>query len=134
MNPRPATPGRLVSVVVPHLNQADQLTRCLESLQAQSITTAAFDIIVVDNGSAALPTDICGQFDNVRLITETVPGPGPARSAGASVSAGDILAFIDADCIADHRWLEAIVNQFTSDGGMAILGVMFALLMPIPEK
>ena len=34
-----------------------------------------------------------------------MPGPGPARNRGVAVAKGDILAFIDADCLASPDWL-----------------------------
>jgi len=36
------------------------------------------------------------------------------RQKGASIAKGDIIAFIDADSIADPRWLEQIAKSFTN--------------------
>lgn len=99
----PATPSLPISVVVPHLNQPDFLVRCLQSLQAGAVQPA--QIIVVDNGSAQMPEAICAQFEGVRLLREDTPGPGPARNLGVAHSSGEVLAFIDADCLADPEWL-----------------------------
>ena len=109
-----------VSVIVPHINQADYLRRCLESLSGQSFARA-FEIVVVDNGSHVLPTAICSSFDNVRLEQEPVPGPGPARNKGVALSRAPILAFVDADCIADRNWLSTIVAAF-GDGSIDVIG------------
>jgi glycosyltransferase involved in cell wall biosynthesis len=98
----------LISVIIPHLNQPDHLRRCLASLQDQTFNMADVEIIVVDNASKVVPAEICQAFAGVRLDQEMTPGPGPARNKGVSQSRGQILAFIDADCIADRGWLEAI--------------------------
>ena len=95
----------LISVIVPHLNQAEQLRRCLESLRRQTYPVEHFEIIVVDNGSKALPTAEVGEHPNAKLEREATPGPGPARNRGVAVARGNVLAFIDADCIADQGWL-----------------------------
>jgi glycosyltransferase involved in cell wall biosynthesis len=98
-----------VSVIIPHLNEPDDLRRCLAALVAQKADGIPFEIIVVDNGSRELPTEICA---GVRLEQELTPGPGPARNRGASVAGADIIAFIDADCLADAGWIRGIVECF----------------------
>jgi glycosyltransferase involved in cell wall biosynthesis len=117
----PAT-APLISVIIPHLNQHDRLRRCLTSLQDQTFNMADVEIIVVDNGSKILPTEICDAFMGVRLAQEMIPGPGPARNKGVSLSRGQILAFIDADCIADPGWLEAIATELKTAESPGIIG------------
>jgi len=89
-----------ISVVIPHLNQPEILARCLAALREN--TRAPDEIIVVDNGSDVLP-DVPA---NMTLLQEKTPGPGPARNLGVQHSTGDVLAFIDADCLARFDWLE----------------------------
>jgi glycosyltransferase involved in cell wall biosynthesis len=108
-----------ISVVIPHLNQHDMLAHCLNSLMAG--TRAADEITVVDNGSYALPEAVCADYPGVRLLREKTPGPGPARNCGVAASTGDILAFIDADCIAAPDWLAAGAAAM-ADPDTAILG------------
>jgi glycosyltransferase involved in cell wall biosynthesis len=99
-----------VSVIIPHLNQPDFLLRCLQSIALQSYDQSLVDVIVVDNGSKKLPTEICQQFPNVKLLYEATPGPGPARNKGIETAQTEVLAFIDADCIADENWLMSLVS------------------------
>lgn len=90
-----------ISVVIPHLNQPQMLARCLGSLRDG--TRQPDEIIVVDNGSDVLPV----VPDDVILLQETaLAGPGPARNLGVAHATGDVLAFIDADCLARFNWLE----------------------------
>lgn len=112
----------IVSVVVPHLNQPDRLRACLESLARQAFDMRRVETIVVDNGSTHLPSGICAGFEGVRLVEEPVPGPGPARNRGVSVSRGRLLAFIDADCTADPGWLGAIEAALTGAGSPTVIG------------
>lgn len=107
-----------ISVVIPHLNQPAFLERCLASLAAGS--RQPDEIVVVDNGSASLPEAICATH-GVRLLHEAVPGPGPARNRGIAATTGEILAFIDADCLADPGWLAAAAEAM-SDPRAMILG------------
>lgn len=118
-----------ISVIIPHLNQPEALERCLASLRSGS--RSADEIIVVDNGSTELPRSICDAEEGVLLLQERDPGPGPARNTGIAASSGDVLACIDADCIADSAWLEQAEAAIT-DPDAEILGgdVRIALANP----
>jgi len=110
----------LISVVIPHLNQSDALARCLSALEKS--TRQPDEIIVVDNGSVQMPEDVVARYPAVRLLRETTPGPGPARNLGVAGSNGDVVAFIDADCLADPDWLARAEMQFAKGGSNKILG------------
>jgi GT2 family glycosyltransferase len=97
----------LVSVIVPHLNDYDNLDACLTLLQAQSFPGERTEIIVADNGSSRgldVVRGIVGSRGKVIEVAER--GAGPARNAGARASRGEAIAFIDSDCRPDTRWLE----------------------------
>ncbi|QOZ10449.1 glycosyltransferase family 2 protein [Bradyrhizobium sp. CCBAU 51765] len=111
-----------ISVVVPHLNQPGALKTCLSSLDAQSIPRDWFEIVVVDNGSVTLPTDVVAQYPGVRLLCEARPGPGPARNTGVAAGSGEVLAFIDADCRAHPDWLSSVWRSLHSLPSGTVLG------------
>lgn len=112
----------LITVVVPHLNQPAFLETGLAALHAQEGVKSEIEIIVVDNGSRELPESICAKWSNVRLVSESVPGPGPARNKGVQHANGELLAFIDADCKAHPGWLSAIERAFEDPECMIIGG------------
>lgn len=95
-----------VSVIVPHYHDLERLDRCLGSLEAQSYPRAAFEVVVADNmspeGEAVVAARIAGR---ARLVIATEKGAGPTRNAAVAASTNEVLAFIDADCIADPDWL-----------------------------
>lgn len=107
-----------ISVVIPHLNQPEMLARCLASLKAGR--RQPDEVLVVDNGSTRLPEALCAA-QGARLLAEVTPGPGPARNRGIAQATGDVLAFIDADCLADPDWL-AQAEQALADPAAQILG------------
>jgi glycosyltransferase involved in cell wall biosynthesis len=110
-----------ISVVIPHLNQPDALASCLETVCNQTMLRSDYEVIVVDNGSAHLPHDICKRF-NARLLQETEPGPGPARNTGIAAATTDLLAFIDADCLADTKWLASAYEGLSSQTAQIVGG------------
>lgn len=120
-----------ISVIIPHLNQPELLRRCLASIRAGSQQPA--EILVVDNGSARLPHDICAEAGNVTLLQEDTPGPGPARNLGVAHAGGDVLAFIDADCLADPEWLAAAARAMR-DPAAEILGGDVRIACADPHK
>ena len=77
---------------------------------------------MVDNGSAEPPEQVCAEVPGTVLLCEAEPGPGRARNHGAAVAAGSILAFIDADCWADPRWLRTIVDRFSASPDLEVIG------------
>lgn len=111
-----------ITVVIPHLNQPAALARCLASLAAQTGAFSLSGVIVVDNGSATPPKEVCAAHENVTLLVETEPGPGPARNLGVAHAKGEILAFIDADCTADEGWLATIAAAFAEQPDAQIFG------------
>lgn len=111
-----------LSVIVPHLNEPDDLRRCLRSLAAQRADGVMFEIIVVDNGSTTLPEEECRGIADLRLVRETTPGPGPARNLGARLARAELLAFIDADCVAQDGWAKAVVSAMSELPDAAFAG------------
>jgi len=105
--PRPAK-RPMVSVIIPHFNDQRGLEICLRALRRQEYPQELFEIIVADNGSAcgiAEVERVAG--DKVRVVSVPEPGAGPARNGGAAVAQGEILAFIDSDCVAEPGWIAA---------------------------
>ncbi len=100
------TTDPLVSVIVPHFDDLERLSLCLDALAAQHGLARQPEIVVADNGSpqgeAALLAVIDGR---ARLVHAAERGAGPARNIGVAASNGTILAFTDADCIPDADWL-----------------------------
>lgn len=123
----------MISIIIPHLNQPEALACGLAALNAQEDVARPYEIIVVDNGSRELPVEICARYDNVVLLSQPVPGPGPARNLGAASAKGEILAFIDADCVAAPGWLAAIERHFDSAPDDTLIGGDVRILQHEPD-
>ena len=126
-----ATAAQAIAVVIPHLNQPDFLARCLESLSR--MTRQPDEIIVVDNGSKQMPEAVCARYPNLRLVQELTPGPGPARNLGAALTTAPIVAFIDADCLADAGWLTQAASAM-ADPATHILGGDVRIALADPRR
>lgn len=106
---------------MPVRDGADVLPACLDALAAQ--TFAAYDVVVVDNGSTDATGDIARRHPlRPMVVTEARPGSYAARNAGAAVAGGATLAFTDADCLPDPGWLTAGVEALTRTGADLVGG------------
>jgi rSAM/selenodomain-associated transferase 2 len=83
----------MLSVVIPGLDEADNLARLLPELAAHC---AEAELIVVDGGSADATREIVGRCPGARYLSS---GRGRARqmNAGARAATGDTLLFLHAD-------------------------------------
>jgi len=97
-----------VSVIIPHYNDLASLDLCLAALTRQSFPAKDIEIIVADNGSPQGAEEVAKIIaGRARLAVVRERGAGPARNGGAAAATGEILAFIDADCVPEPEWLEA---------------------------
>lgn len=111
-----------VSVVIPTFNAHERLSLLLESLENQSVRN--FEVIVVDDGSTDETRKIVRQtmrrfsvplryyyLDNTDIF-----GAGIARNCGGKHARGDVLLFLDQDCVAEHDLVKKhIVHHKTKD-------------------
>ena len=112
-----------ISVIVPVLNAASTLVRCVASLIHQDYPADRVEWIVVDNGSDDGSIEIARAVNEVRCLQERRPGAYAARNAGAAIATGDILAFTDPDCVVEAGWLRAIAQTFEDPTCFVALGV-----------
>jgi GT2 family glycosyltransferase len=95
-----------VSVIIPHYNDPVRLRLCLSELRKNE--KAGVEIIVVDNASPMPLDDLIADFPEVRFLSEPEKGAAPARNTGVAESNGEILAFIDADCVPAFDWVSTV--------------------------
>ncbi len=98
------------SVIIPSYNRESDLLRALDSLRGQSLPAARFEVVVVDDGSSYDPTKILGEpFPFAfRYLRKENAGATVARNFGVSVSAGEVLVFMDDDVTASPAALEIL--------------------------
>jgi glycosyltransferase involved in cell wall biosynthesis len=117
------------TVVVPVRNGEATIRACIESLVAQQYPADRFDIIVVDNGSTDGTAQIVAPYPLTVVQCDTL-GPSPARNAGVWHARGEIVAFTDADCVADTGWIAALARAFSEEAIGAAGGAIEPLRHP----
>jgi GT2 family glycosyltransferase len=112
-----------VSVIVPFYNAREDIVECVESILNQDLREKSCEIILVDNASSDDGRALLEQFkDRITVITEKRKGHGFARNRGLSCARGEIIAFMDSDCVASQDWLEQLVDSLKRSGSAAVAG------------
>jgi GT2 family glycosyltransferase len=103
-----------VSVIIASYNSRETIVACLKSLEEQR-TTARFEIIVVDSSTDGTSELITKKFTEVKVYRYAERKfAGDARNVGISAAKARIVAFIDADCVAEKNWIEQILRAHES--------------------
>ncbi len=111
----------MISVIIPAYNEECTTEKCIRSLIDQRYSSD-YEIIFVDNNSTDKSLSIAKSFKQITVITEKRQGVAWARLAGFEKSRGDIIAYIDADCVADKHWLKTIRESFDDKNTIAVSG------------
>ena len=98
----------MISVIIPALNEEKKIGECLLSLKNQSYQR--FEVIVIDGGSEDRTKEISEKYDAI-VIDQRSETIGGARREGSLHARGNVLAFTDADTIADPNWLRCIARN-----------------------
>ena len=110
---RPALPR--VSLIIPVLNDAAGLKRCLSSILANDYSPDRVEVIVADNGSNDGSPEVAVAYGAKVL---RLPGLSVAevRNRAARTASGEVLAFVDADHELSGAWLTAAIRALREPG------------------
>lgn len=109
------------SVVIPAVNEAADIGRCLSSLAEQDYQ-GSYAVIVVDNNSTD-QTAAIAHSHGATVVFEPHPGVCWARQRGTEVARGEIVISTDADTTFDLGWLSRIDNAFNREpSNVAVAG------------
>lgn len=110
-----------VSVVIPHYNNPEMLTRVIRGLEAQTFD-GPLEVIVADDGSAELP-----RVDTplpLQVVSQEDRGfrAAAARNLGAARASNDVLVFLDADTVPEPDFVRAAASRVARDPACVVVG------------
>lgn len=98
-----------VSVIVVSRHRTELLLRCLDALRLQD--HPVMEVIVVADPAAARAVAALGL--QLKLVTFDEANIAAARNAGLALAAGEVVAFIDDDAVAEPSWLRLLTAPFS---------------------
>ena len=100
----------MISIVIPALHAEKVIGACLDGLLTQKPDDCEIIVVADDESREA----ICALAEprGARVLTPN-RGAAAARNLGAENARGDIVLFIDADCVSEKNWLQAMLAPFT---------------------
>jgi GT2 family glycosyltransferase len=102
----------LTSLIIITLRRAALLRMTLAALARQ--TRPIDEVIVVDNGPDP-DTEAAARDAGARYVVEPQRGYGSARNRGLAEARGDVLYFLDDDCVAEPDWAERLWEALESE-------------------
>ena len=110
-----------ISVIVPVHNASAWLGDCLDALLRQDLPPGDFEVIAVDNLSSDNSMAVARARRGVRLLSEKRLSAYAARNRGIRAASGELLAFIDADCIPCPDWLSRLQSAMVEAPGTVVV-------------
>jgi mycofactocin system glycosyltransferase len=115
-----------VSVIIPVRNRPGEISECLQSLSRLDYPMEKMEVIVIDDASDDNTPDVVSTFP-VRLIPLKEHRQASfCRNLAAQRAQGEILAFLDSDCVADPLWLRELIPAFRDPSNGAVGGTVDA--------
>ena len=120
----PATP--FISVIVPNHNGENTIGLCLEAAYNSDFNN--FEVIVIDDCSTDGSVSIIDQYPCRLIRLSEHGGASKARNTGAENSRGDVLFFIDADCLMQPDTLTKAASAYLKNGPEVVIGGTYTRL------
>jgi len=106
--------GELVSVIVPALDEKEYLEQLFTSLQNNNYRN--YEVVVCDSSvdeAAAETQELC-MANGVKYVWLEKGNVSAARNLAVENSTGDVVMFVDADCVIGQRYIEQMMEGLTS--------------------
>lgn len=111
----------VISVVVPVLNKIEFLRQSLDSIVAAAYKDGDAELIFVDHGSTDGSYELLLDYKRVAAIRQFLGGTiASVRNEGARLARGELLSFIDCDCVVPPEYFRALRLVLESSGAAAI--------------
>jgi exopolysaccharide biosynthesis WecB/TagA/CpsF family protein len=101
-----------LSIVIAVRDNWRQLSECVDSIAAQ-YAPPRLEVVVVDDGSISSPSAKAVESMRqvqLRLVRQTRLGIAAARNRGLALTKGELILFVDSDCLLERHSLRNLVE------------------------
>ena len=101
----------LVSIIIPARDEAARVGEVVRAVLAQGIQDRSCEVVVVDDASTDGTAELAERAGArvLRLAAGQGGNPAAARNRGAAAARGDVLVFLDCDCVPQPGWLTELL-------------------------
>lgn len=107
----------LISIIVPSFNEEKNISRCLDSILAQTFTD--FEVICVDDNSTDSTFEIIKKYSEkdsrIKAFKNPAKGVSSARNFGIDNSEGKYLGFVDSDDFIQPQMYEFLLRAINEN-------------------
>lgn len=112
------------SIILPTYNEAENITKMIEMIEAE-LAGGDFEIIVVDDdspdGTSGIVFGLFDKFDNLRLITRTTDkGLVASINEGIEASQFDVCVWMDADLSMPPSTIKPLIREIEHGADLAV--------------
>ena len=112
-----------ISVIIPTLNSAEHLPRCLGAL-GEAITEGLLTEVIFADGGSTDDTEQIAQEVGAKFISAP-KGRGNQMAAAAKQVRGDWILFLHSDCVLGQDWQRAVVRHLRNTDKAAYFKLSF---------
>ncbi len=101
-----------ISIVIPTLNSASVLEKCLRSIAFQEYPKSKVEVIIGDGGSTDETLATSKKY-GAKIVNNKLKTGEAGKAVGVKAATGDLIALIDSDNILpNNHWLTDMVKPF----------------------
>ena len=115
-----------ISVIVPCYNIDKYLSKCIESILAQ--TFEYFELLLINDGSSDSTLAVCEEYQKrytrIKVYSHENKGVSYTRNRGIELAVTDYIMFIDGDDWIEENMIELLIKPELNEDSMNVCGMI----------
>jgi glycosyltransferase involved in cell wall biosynthesis len=112
-----------VSIIVPVLNEAEHIERCLLAIEGQTYPSIV-EILVSDGGSTDRTSEIAASHAQVRVLDNRAGLQAAGLNVALAAATGEVVVRVDGHSLIDPDYVERCVTSLLATGAAMVGGMM----------